>query len=77
MQLTEMAMIQFSWQIRRSFEWWKMYKDEHTRLKWKEDALRQTFNVLTPSAERDVKLSLEQVSYTTPLNYLSALSCGR
>lgn len=66
MQLTELAMMQFSWQIRRSSEWWKIYKDEQTRHKWREDALKQTFNVLTPSAEHDVKLSPEQVSHTVP-----------
>ncbi|KAF4611701.1 hypothetical protein D9613_004111 [Agrocybe pediades] len=61
--LTDLAMSQFSAEIRRFPEWWKHFKDDETRRKWTESALQRTWNILTPSAEIGTRLSLAQISY--------------
>lgn len=54
-------MSQLSAHIRRGPEWWKFFKDEDTKNKWREHALNRNIIVQTPSGTAEIKLSRKQV----------------
>ncbi|KIM47728.1 hypothetical protein M413DRAFT_439404 [Hebeloma cylindrosporum] len=56
-------MSQFSAEIRRSFNWWKLYKEESKRKSWFNLGLQRTWDVRTPSSYAQVKLTQKQVDY--------------
>ena len=56
-------MSQFSAEIRRSFKWWKVYKEESKRKSWFDLGLERTWDVRTPSSHAHVKLTQKQVSH--------------
>lgn len=62
-------MSQFSAEIRRSFQWWKFYKEESKRKSWFNLGLKRTWDVRTPSSHAQVKLTQKQVSHELPLVY--------
>ena len=62
-------MSQFSAEIRRSFQWWKFYKEESKRKFWFNLGLERTWDVQTPSSYAQIKLTQKQVSHDLCLVY--------
>ncbi|KAF5384857.1 hypothetical protein D9615_001043 [Tricholomella constricta] len=61
--LTELAMSEYSAELRRIPEWWKLYQDPNTRNEWYDLARERVWNIRTPSTSVEVKLSKAQIEY--------------
>ncbi|KAG6841735.1 hypothetical protein C0991_007621 [Blastosporella zonata] len=61
--LTELAMSQFSAELRRIPEWWKLRLDMDVRKKWAQTARECVWDVRTPSSSMETSLSEKQIQY--------------
>lgn len=61
--LSELAMSQFSAELRRKPEWWKSFQNQDARSSWAKEARKSLWNVRTPSSSAEVQLSEKQIDY--------------
>ncbi|TFK41976.1 hypothetical protein BDQ12DRAFT_677465 [Crucibulum laeve] len=61
--LVELAMCQFSAELRRKPEWWKQFQNQDTRREWYDAATEREWSVRTPSTVIPVILSPQQIDY--------------
>ncbi|KAF8079181.1 hypothetical protein FPV67DRAFT_1691604 [Lyophyllum atratum] len=73
--LTELAMSEYSAELRRIPDWWKQFKNQDVREEWADMARGRVWNVRTPSTSVEVKLSEKQIEYI--LDELSGYACLR
>ncbi|RDB19509.1 hypothetical protein Hypma_013474 [Hypsizygus marmoreus] len=61
--LVELAMCQYSAELRRTPEWWALFQNQDVREEWARWGCERVWKVRTPSEVRDVQLSAKQVDY--------------
>ncbi|KAF8226655.1 hypothetical protein L208DRAFT_350947 [Tricholoma matsutake] len=61
--LTELAMCEYSADLRRNSDWWKHFQNKGTREAWASIAQRRVWTIRTPSSFADVHLSPKQIEY--------------
>ncbi|KAJ3512275.1 hypothetical protein NLJ89_g3614 [Agrocybe chaxingu] len=75
--ITELAMSQFSAEIRRSPGWWKCCPESNIKNAWFDSAVDRTWRVKTPSSHAEVKLSARQYKIDYILDELQGYAALR